>query len=128
MSSRTLFNYISFMKSSLNAPIEYCNKKQSYYYKEKGLIQHLVPVAELDKAVDDYLAKVVTNAPITLRATAAPANAALFYALSTTGGPTPIALVDAADSRSLAVGVDLATVELLALAVFAQNFIGGVDL
>jgi hypothetical protein len=28
----------------------------------------------------------------------------------------------------LAVGVDLATVELLALAVFAQNFIGSVDL
>ncbi|MCM0034322.1 MAG: enoyl-CoA hydratase [Burkholderiaceae bacterium] len=36
--------------------------------KAKGLIQHLVPVAELDKAVDDYLAKVVANAPITLRA------------------------------------------------------------
>ena len=36
--------------------------------KEKGLIQHLVPVAELDKAVDEYLAKVVANAPITLRA------------------------------------------------------------
>jgi hypothetical protein len=39
MSSRTMFNYISFMKSSLNAPIEYCNKMQSYYYKEKGLIK-----------------------------------------------------------------------------------------
>ena len=36
--------------------------------KEKGLIQHLVPAAELDKAVDEYLAKVVINAPITLRA------------------------------------------------------------
>jgi hypothetical protein len=47
------------------------------------------------------------GAPITLRVSAAPANSALFYALSTTGGPTPIALVDAADSRSLSVGVDL---------------------
>jgi enoyl-CoA hydratase len=35
--------------------------------KAKGLIQHLVPVAELDKTVDEYLAKVVANAPITLR-------------------------------------------------------------
>ena len=36
--------------------------------KAKGLIQYLVPVAELDKTVDEYLAKVVVNAPITLRA------------------------------------------------------------
>jgi enoyl-CoA hydratase/carnithine racemase len=34
----------------------------------KGLVQHVVPVAELDKAVDEYIAKVVSNAPITLRA------------------------------------------------------------
>ena len=31
-------------------------------------MQHVVPVAELDKAVDEYIAKVVSNAPITLRA------------------------------------------------------------
>jgi hypothetical protein len=39
MSPRSLFNYINFMKSKLNAPIEYCNTKQSYCYKEKGIIK-----------------------------------------------------------------------------------------
>jgi enoyl-CoA hydratase/carnithine racemase len=34
----------------------------------KGLVQYVVPVAELDKTVDAYLAKVTANAPITLRA------------------------------------------------------------
>ena len=38
MSSRTLYNYINFMKTKLNAPIEYCNTKQSYYYKTKGQV------------------------------------------------------------------------------------------
>jgi tetrahydromethanopterin S-methyltransferase subunit H len=39
MSSRSLFNYINFMKSSLNAPIEYSSTMQSYYYREKGVIK-----------------------------------------------------------------------------------------
>jgi hypothetical protein len=38
MSSRSLFNYINFMKSRLNAPIEYSITMQSYFYTEKGMI------------------------------------------------------------------------------------------
>jgi enoyl-CoA hydratase len=34
----------------------------------KGLVQYVVPAADLDKTVDAYLAKVTVNAPITLRA------------------------------------------------------------
>jgi hypothetical protein len=39
MSSRSLFNYINFMKVKLNAPIEYSNTMQSYFYTEKGVIK-----------------------------------------------------------------------------------------
>ncbi len=59
-----------------------------------------------DFALDKTTAGVL-GSPITLRVAAAPANSGMFYAFSTTGGPTPIALVDAADPRSLSVGVDL---------------------
>ncbi|MFM2285060.1 MAG: hypothetical protein RLZZ543_557 [Bacteroidota bacterium] len=39
MSTRTLFNYINFMKTQLRAPIEYSNTLQSYFYKERGVIK-----------------------------------------------------------------------------------------
>jgi molybdenum-dependent DNA-binding transcriptional regulator ModE len=39
MSTRSLFNYINYMKTRLNAPIEYSNTMQSYFYKESGLIK-----------------------------------------------------------------------------------------
>ena len=79
-------------------------------------MRHLLPLSALalcapafcqnDFALDKTTAGAL-GSPITLRATAAPANAALFYALSTTGGPTPIGIVDPADPRSLSVGPDL---------------------
>ena len=79
-------------------------------------MRHLLPLSVLalcaqalcqnDFALDKTTAGAL-GSPITLRATAAPANAALFYALSTTGGPTPIGLVDPADPRSLSVGANL---------------------
>ena len=59
-----------------------------------------------DYALDKTTAGAL-GAAITLQASGAPAFAALFFALSTTGGPTPIGIVDPADARSLAVGVDL---------------------
>ena len=39
ISTRTLFNYINFMKSQLRAPIEYSNTMQSYFYTERGLLK-----------------------------------------------------------------------------------------
>ena len=36
ISTRTLFNYINFMKIKMGAPIEYSTTKQSYYYSEPG--------------------------------------------------------------------------------------------
>jgi tetrahydromethanopterin S-methyltransferase subunit H len=39
MSSRSLFNYINFMKTKLNAPIEYSSTMQSYFYTEKGWVK-----------------------------------------------------------------------------------------
>ena len=39
MSTRTLFNYINFMKTQLRAPIEYSTTLQSYFYKERGVIK-----------------------------------------------------------------------------------------
>lgn len=35
VSERTVYNYIAFMKEELNAPINYCPVKESYYYTEK---------------------------------------------------------------------------------------------
>src|SRR5690554_5179662 len=32
LSERIVYNYLSFMKTELNAPIKYNNHKQSYYY------------------------------------------------------------------------------------------------
>jgi hypothetical protein len=34
VSERTVYNYIAFMKEELKASINYCNVKESYYYKE----------------------------------------------------------------------------------------------
>ncbi len=39
MSSRSLFNYINFMRVRLGAPIEYSNTMQSYFYTDKGMIK-----------------------------------------------------------------------------------------
>jgi len=39
ISPRSLFNYLSFMKDQLSAPIKYSNEMQSYYYEEKGSIK-----------------------------------------------------------------------------------------
>lgn len=39
ISPRSLFNYLSFMKDQLAAPIKYSNEMQSYYYEEKGSIK-----------------------------------------------------------------------------------------
>lgn len=38
MSERSLYNYINFMRIQLNAPIEYSNEMQSYFYTEPGVI------------------------------------------------------------------------------------------
>ncbi len=35
VSERSIYNYISYMKTELNAPIEYDTLKKSYYYKNK---------------------------------------------------------------------------------------------
>lgn len=35
VSERSIYNYISYMKAELNAPIEYDTLKKSYYYIEK---------------------------------------------------------------------------------------------
>jgi len=32
ISVRTVYNYLNFMKTEMNAPIVYCNSKCSYYY------------------------------------------------------------------------------------------------
>ncbi len=39
MSSRSLYNYINYMKTKLNAPVEYSSNMQSYFYKDKGSIK-----------------------------------------------------------------------------------------
>lgn len=39
ISTRSLFNYLSFMKDQLSAPIKYSNELQSYYYEERGSIK-----------------------------------------------------------------------------------------
>lgn len=55
----------------------------------------------------DKLTSGALGSPFTLRASGAPPFGIMFYALSTNGGPTPIGLVDPADTRSLSVGIDL---------------------
>ena len=35
VSERSIYNYISYMKKELNAPIDYIVQKESYYYKTK---------------------------------------------------------------------------------------------
>ena len=39
MSTRSLYNYINFMRVQLGAPIDYSNEMQSYYYTEAGIIR-----------------------------------------------------------------------------------------
>lgn len=39
MSTRSLYNYINFMRTQLGAPIDYSNDMQSYYYTEPGVIR-----------------------------------------------------------------------------------------
>jgi hypothetical protein len=59
---------------------------------------------------DFALDKVTTGrlgTALQLRVLGAPSNAAMFVMLSQTGGPTPISLVDANDTRSVEVGLDL---------------------
>jgi predicted transcriptional regulator len=36
VSPSTLYEYMLLMKNSLNAPIEYCRVRKSYYYKKDG--------------------------------------------------------------------------------------------
>lgn len=36
ISTRTLFNYINYMKNKFGAPIVYSSEKQSYFYLEPG--------------------------------------------------------------------------------------------
>lgn len=57
---------------------------------------------DLDKATPGTL-----GTTLTLEITNAPANMPLLGMVSTTAGPTPIALLDPLDPRSVAVGVDL---------------------
>lgn len=42
VSERTVYNYISFMREELNAPIEYSPVKGSYYYVEPPGLQFVV--------------------------------------------------------------------------------------
>lgn len=62
-------------------------------------------------AQDDYALDKATSgrlgSALTLRVAGAPANSPLFVMLSQTGGPTAISIVDAADPRSVQVGLDL---------------------
>lgn len=38
VSTRTLFNYLSYMKMQLGAPIEYCEHFISYRYTQQGVV------------------------------------------------------------------------------------------
>jgi predicted DNA-binding transcriptional regulator YafY len=39
VSERTLYNYLNWVKTYIEAPIEYCKKSKTYYYAENGRIQ-----------------------------------------------------------------------------------------
>ncbi len=39
ISERTLYNYISFMRNDLKAPIEFCKEKRSYGYQQECFLK-----------------------------------------------------------------------------------------
>lgn len=38
LSTRSLYNYLHFMKVRLRAPIEFCKNSQNYYYSGRGVL------------------------------------------------------------------------------------------
>ncbi|MGE3174874.1 MAG: Kelch repeat-containing protein [Planctomycetota bacterium] len=68
----------------------------------------LAPVARAQNDYDlDKLTAGTLGGPLQLVVQNAPASSAMFIMLSSSGGPTPIAVVDPGDPRSVEVGVEL---------------------